>query len=138
MSVQPSDHTSAGMPWPVCLITSGAIQYGVPRSELLLMPSAVPVVVERRSCWSTLDAPKSASLHTPTESTRTLAPLMSLCIICLPCKYAKPSRTMVMYVRLSDSLKAPKRSSRLAIDPPAQYSRKMLTWPWTSSRSTPR
>ena len=39
-------------------------------------------------------------------------------IICLPCKYAKPSRTIVMYVRLSDSLKAPKRSSRLAIDPP--------------------
>ena len=31
--VHPKDQTSAGRPWPVCRITSGAIQYGVPVQE---------------------------------------------------------------------------------------------------------
>ena len=33
MTVQPRLQMSACLPWPVCRITSGAIQYGVPRSE---------------------------------------------------------------------------------------------------------
>ena len=34
MTVQATDQMSAWRPWPVCLITSGAIQYGVPLIDL--------------------------------------------------------------------------------------------------------
>ncbi len=32
-TVQPTDQMSAGMPWPCCLITSGAIQKALPLKE---------------------------------------------------------------------------------------------------------
>jgi hypothetical protein len=61
ITTQPSDQISAGRPWPVCLITSGAIQYGVPR--MLLLP--VPTVA--RSSMRRL-APKSASFTVPLQN----------------------------------------------------------------------
>ena len=73
-TVQPTLHMSACRPCPVCLITSGAIQYGVPL--MLRWPPSVVTISA-----SLLLAPKSASLITPLLSTRIFAPLMSRCMI---------------------------------------------------------
>ena len=70
ITVHASDHTSAGVPCPAWRITSGAIQYGVPCTDLFRVTFSV--------CIALLH-PKSASLHTPFVSTRMLAPLMSRC-----------------------------------------------------------
>jgi hypothetical protein len=93
MTVHPTLQISAKRPWPVCLITSGAIQYPVPSNTLVSQKFAVfvIVVVLPLSDWNfsfsiipqiTFALPKSASLHTPLLSTRTLAPFMSF----IPCQ----------------------------------------------------
>mmetsp|Transcript_18572 Transcript_18572/g.43253 ORF Transcript_18572/g.43253 Transcript_18572/m.43253 type:complete len:258 (-) Transcript_18572:95-868(-) len=69
MVVQPIDQTSAFFqPCEVCcpLITSGAIQCGVPLS---------PLTIEFAS--TRFDAPKSASLQWPSAASNTFAPFMS-------------------------------------------------------------
>mmetsp|Transcript_6143 Transcript_6143/g.14823 ORF Transcript_6143/g.14823 Transcript_6143/m.14823 type:complete len:294 (+) Transcript_6143:792-1673(+) len=85
MTVQPTDQMSAWRPWPVALITSGAIQYGVPLIDLY--PESI---VTRFSIF--FEAPKSASFTTPELSTRMLAPLMSLCMIWCLWRKSRPRR----------------------------------------------
>jgi hypothetical protein len=64
-TVQPKLQISANLLWPVYVITSGAIQYGVPVSVLC-------------SAHNTLLDPKSVSLHCPSSSIIMFAALMSL------------------------------------------------------------
>ncbi len=70
ITVQPKLHISAGNPCPFCLITSGAIQYGVP----MIDDNPAPV-----KFWNIFEHPKSANLmfgDCPTPTSK-FAPLMS-------------------------------------------------------------
>lgn len=82
ITVHPSDQMSHATPYPLLslLITSGAIQYGVPTIELVRnswywlvkLAAASP-----RARSIIFDAPKSASLTTPERCSSRLSPLMS-------------------------------------------------------------
>ena len=75
-TVQPTLHTSHAALTPAISITSGAIQYGVPTTlVLLLAPSFTRVAT-----------PKSASFTWPPFVVRMLAPLMSRCTTPCSCK----------------------------------------------------
>lgn len=68
ITVHPNAQTSAGLPWSMPLITSGAIYRMVPLKE----------GEESAMSLSVLEQPKSASLQDPSVSTKTFEPLMSL------------------------------------------------------------
>ena len=85
-TVQPTLQMSAFRPCPVCVITSGAMKYGVPRRDMLSLCRVASVPL---SC---LLAPKSASLTVPLSSIRMLAPLMSLWTTRLACRKCNPWR----------------------------------------------
>lgn len=68
MIVHPSAQTSAGLPWSMPFITSGAIKRMVPLKE-----GDMSTTLQRD-----LEQPKSASLQQPSVSTKTFEPLMSL------------------------------------------------------------
>jgi hypothetical protein len=99
---------SALWSYPLCLITSGDIQYGVP-TNVFFFADSVP-----DSCP---DTPKSASLTSPFAESRMFAaagsehrtrgwggahlPLMSRCSLFSLCRYSSPRRssrtTIAMY-----------------------------------------
>ena len=78
-------------------------------------PKDLPMVA-RLSIF--LDAPKSASFTSPVLSTRMLAPLMSRCIMPLPCRYSSPSSICFVYILITDSLNLPADASHLSIPRP--------------------
>lgn len=116
ITVQPKLHISACLPWPVCFITSGAIQYEVPVNVFWF-----PVLF-----WFSiilLAFPKSASLQIPVPSTRTLAPLISLWITLFACRYSRPSKICLVYTLIKRSWNLPYFYNKECIDPPATYSK---------------
>eukprot|EP00964_Phaeocystis_antarctica_P007195 scaffold3903_cov60-Phaeocystis_antarctica.AAC.1 len=95
MAVMPSDHTSARVSYLPFEITSGAIQSGVPMTELRL--EAVEL-----SCAAT---PKSASFTRPSEFRRMLALLMSLWMIARfrVCMYDNPRKESLQAAAMAPS-----------------------------------
>mmetsp|Transcript_44568 Transcript_44568/g.140640 ORF Transcript_44568/g.140640 Transcript_44568/m.140640 type:complete len:272 (+) Transcript_44568:536-1351(+) len=130
ITVQPTDQMSAFLPCPVCRITSGAMNCGVPR-RLLRGFEPPPVMLSRY-----LEELKSASLIMPSSVTRILPPLMSQCTTPLLWRNSRPMRICLVYFLTTGSSSAPKLAMREAMLPPETYSRKMLSRP--SSVSVPR
>eukprot|EP00037_Helgoeca_nana_P001676 m.28560 g.28560 ORF g.28560 m.28560 type:complete len:341 (-) comp12032_c0_seq1:627-1649(-) len=89
----PNDQISARESCPVCWITSGAIQNGVPITVFRFF-----VVSES---WPA--TPKSANLTLPARVTRTFPPLMSRWTCRLECMYCNPSNVPCMIVAISGS-----------------------------------
>mmetsp|Transcript_2199 Transcript_2199/g.7705 ORF Transcript_2199/g.7705 Transcript_2199/m.7705 type:complete len:250 (-) Transcript_2199:618-1367(-) len=78
MAVMPRLHTSTAPSYSVPLMSSGAIQYGVPTTDVRLFSSLVNAMAK----------PKSATLTLPSKSTSTLSLLMSRCRWWCLCMYA--------------------------------------------------
>lgn len=113
MIVHPNDQISAYLPCPLPLITSGAIQFGVPVNVLHSSLENVSFLLD----------PKSANLHIPLGSTRILAPFISLCTIPCLCKYSIPHNIYKVYFLTISSLNFPYLSNKLFIEPPDTYSK---------------
>lgn len=90
-AVMPRLHISALWSYPLCLMTSGAIQNGVPTKVFFF------VIV----CESCPETPKSASLTCPFAPSRIFAALISRWSLLSLCRYSNPSsnsrRTIQMY-----------------------------------------
>ena len=85
-TVQPTLQTSAFRPCPVCVMTSGAMKYGVPLKDML---SSCNVAKVPFNCF---DAPKSANLTVPLSSIKMLAPFISRCTTRLMCRNCNPCK----------------------------------------------
>mmetsp|Transcript_7174 Transcript_7174/g.25598 ORF Transcript_7174/g.25598 Transcript_7174/m.25598 type:complete len:583 (-) Transcript_7174:1354-3102(-) len=119
MTVHPTLQMSAFFqPRALCcsLMTSGAIQSGVPLR---------PVLAVTLLCPSCFDAPKSASLMVPSFATSTFAPLMSRWAMPWRCRYSRPSSSCRVYTRTTASSNLPNRLTSERMLPPGTYSRKM-------------
>lgn len=104
-TVQPTLQMSDFLPYPDSFITSGAIQYGVPCTDL-----SISLCVPLRLAQAKRRAqPKSISFTTPLGMSITLLPLISLCTTPLLCKYATPSRICFVYLQKTISVNGPNR-----------------------------
>ena len=97
ITTHPTLQMSALRPWPLSLITSGAIQCGVPRTlrrrrnareEASVADSSNSEFPSPPRRSSAVALPKSASLTTPLAAISTFAPLTSLCTMPLAWIYA--------------------------------------------------
>mmetsp|Transcript_20126 Transcript_20126/g.57125 ORF Transcript_20126/g.57125 Transcript_20126/m.57125 type:complete len:367 (-) Transcript_20126:579-1679(-) len=134
MMVQPTDQTSALRQefWgPVDLMTSGAIQSGVP---FAWPPVACKVLPE--TSLVRFDAPKSASFTIPSCDRRALAAFTSRCAMPFACRYSSPSRICLAYNLTTRSSNLPNLSNNERREPPETYSRKMASV--SDRESTPR
>ena len=92
------------------LLTSGAIQYGVPMKDLRLPRVAV--------IWA--DTPKSASLTSPRSVSKILAPLISRCILPIEWRYTRPCKVSrhIKAICFSDNgpVTAKKKEKKIRVD----------------------
>lgn len=126
----PKDHTSTLLSY-LCLprIISGAIQHTVPTLLYLVWVSFVNYTAY----------PKSASLIVPEVDTRILSDLISLCRMCLSCRYFKPCKThQQVYLQKFSECLPPSSSSMGVRAPPSIISKKIQSLPLKSKHSKHR
>eukprot|EP00966_Prymnesium_polylepis_P121570 2809595-Prymnesium_polylepis.1 len=87
MTVQPTDQMSEAVVKPDIWMISGAIQYGVPTTELACVSAPLSSLVA---------TPKLASFTWPPVEIRMLAPLMSRWMTPWSCRKDRPSRICSM------------------------------------------